>query len=321
MPQTVIARSANEILALRDRWDWLYSQCRATIFQSFKWNWIASRVFAEREFPYVIYSEADHGQALLPLCINRRRNSLACLGDVLFDYRDVLAIGEDDATMAAWSEAARLGLPFSSGGLLASASPQWSAFQLNQFYRSPHVRVSDGSADLFACKHTRSASRLRKLQRMGVELRKYAPPTAALLRWIYEQKASQPPEAGENVFSDPCRIEFMAEITSTGPLQEEVFTLEIQQRCIAALVTLRESDCRRFYTIWFDQNWSRHSPGISLIYEVTRRSLAEGLDCDYMTGEQSYKMRFATSVEQLYWVDASVEQMKAAGRNRMELAA
>jgi len=74
---------------------------------------------------------------------------------------------------------------------------------------------------------------------------------------------------------------------------------------VASLVTFIDGNVRRFYTIQFDPGWAKYSPGTVLIYEVTRRSLEAGLDCDYMTGEHAYKMRFATAVVPMYWVQAS----------------
>lgn len=321
MRQIIVAHTADEMLALRSRWEYLQARCPSTIFQSFKWNWIAAKSFADREPPYVVFAETSSGMALLPLCINLERRKLSCLGDVLFDYRDVLAIGEDTALLAAWDTVARLGVPFSSGGLEASFHAKWAGFHLNPFYRAPQVKCSEISADRFAVTHTRSASRLRRLERMGVVFAEHTPASPAVTRWIYEQKAAQPPEAGENVFSDARRIEFMNAVASNEPHDVEAFTFEIAGKCIAALVTLREHRCRRFYTIWFDLQWAKHSPGISLIYEVTRRSLDQGLNCDYMTGEQDYKMRLATFVEPLYWIEASAEELRMLPERRSAVAA
>jgi CelD/BcsL family acetyltransferase involved in cellulose biosynthesis len=316
----VLARTAAEILALRSRWEYLQARCPRTIFQSFKWNWLAAQFF-DHEEPHAIFCETGNGMAILPLCINPARRVLAGLGDVLFDYRDVLSIGDDEALLAAWEQASRIELPFSAGGLQASSHKRWAGFHLNPFYRTPIVKAVEISADCFAERHSRSVSRLRRLERMGLIVREHIPASPTMLRWVYQQKAIQPPEAAENVFTDPRRIEFMATVGENDPHSEEVFALEMAGKCIAALVTLREHRCRRFYTIWFDQQWARHSPGISLIYEVTRRSLAEGLTCDYMTGEQDYKMRFATSVEPLYWIEASAEELRTLGERREVLAA
>ncbi|HEV7673325.1 MAG TPA: GNAT family N-acetyltransferase, partial [Candidatus Angelobacter sp.] len=65
----------------------------------------------------------------------------------------------------------------------------------------------------------------------------------------------------------------------------------------------------RFYTGWFAAEYEKHSPALALIYEITRQSLANGLDCDYMTGEQPYKMRLATNLVALYKVRASSEKL------------
>jgi CelD/BcsL family acetyltransferase involved in cellulose biosynthesis len=319
--QIIVARTADEMLALRGRWEYLHARCSSTVFQSFKWNWIAAKSFTDREPPYVVFAETNSGMALLPLCINLDRRTLSCLGDVLFDYRDVLAIGDDTALLAAWDAVSRLGLPFSSGGVQASSHARWAGFHLNPFYRTPLVKDAEISAECFAATHPRSASRLRRLERMGVVFAEHSPASPALVRWLYEQKAIQPPEAGENVFSDPRRIEFINAVAENDPHYEEAFTFEMAGNCIAALVALREHRCRRFYTIWFDQQWARYSPGISLIYEVTRRSLAQGLNCDYMTGEQDYKMRLATSVEPLYWIEASAEELRMLPERRSVVAA
>lgn len=316
----VLARTIDEILALQSRWEYLQARSPATVFQSFHWNSTAARIF-DHEEPHIIFCETEGGMALLPLCIDRVRNVVACLGDVLFDYRDALTIGEPDALLAAWQEATSFDLPFSSGGLLESSRSRWAGFHLSSFYGRPVVRTADGRAGLFSKNHARSASRLRRLERMGVTLREYTPAEPDLLRWIYEQKAAQPPESGANVFRDPRRIEFMIAVAKADPHRVELSTLEFEGRCIAALVTLRERHWRRFYTIWFAQEWATHSPGIGLIYEITRRSLEQDLNCDYMTGEQGYKMRFATAVEPMYWVDASSDQLRSLSESRKIVAA
>ena len=89
----------------------------------------------------------------------------------------------------------------------------------------------------------------------------------------------------------------------------EIFTLENDKRMAAALVVLRDGGSRRFYTGWFAPEYEKHSPALALIYEITRQSLAAGLDCDYMTGEQPYKMRLATNAVPLYRVRATADQL------------
>jgi CelD/BcsL family acetyltransferase involved in cellulose biosynthesis len=67
-----------------------------------------------------------------------------------------------------------------------------------------------------------------------------------------------------------------------------------------------------------DPGWASHSPGIALLFEATRQTLCEGLDCDYMTGEQPYKLRFSTASQSLYKVDATAEQLAAIKRQSAE---
>ena len=47
-------------------------------------------------------------------------------------------------------------------------------------------------------------------------------------------------------------------------------------------------------------------------------SLEDGLDCDYMTGEQPYKLRLATNTVPLYRVSATAERMAEIGAGRGE---
>ena len=85
-------------------------------------------------------------------------------------------------------------------------------------------------------------------------------------------------------------------------------------------MTFVDGGTRRFYTTWMDPAWSRHSPGIALLFEATRLTLEQGLDCDYMTGEQPYKLRFATGSEPLYKVEATAQQLAGVRENMGEVA-
>ena len=48
-----------------------------------------------------------------------------------------------------------------------------------------------------------------------------------------------------------------------------------------------------------------------LIFDVTRETLEEGLDVDFMTGEYAYKNRLATALVPLYRVRAGAGQMRS----------
>jgi CelD/BcsL family acetyltransferase involved in cellulose biosynthesis len=133
-----------------------------------------------------------------------------------------------------------------------------------------------------------------------------------LVRTIYELKATQFPNEADNIFLDAHRRDFMALACEAMGDRCEIFTLETATQLVAALVTLRDAEARRFYTIYFDPAWSKFSPGTVLIYEVTARTLAEGLDCDYMTGEYGYKNRLATAMVPLLKVDATADDLAQA---------
>jgi CelD/BcsL family acetyltransferase involved in cellulose biosynthesis len=156
---------------------------------------------------------------------------------------------------------------------------------------------------------------LRKLQRAGAELKHYTGEDSRLVRWIYEQKAQQPTPDGANVFSDHERIDFMVAWCAMAGPRCDIFCFEAGSQIISALVTFRDetsrTPARRFYTICFDPHWEKFSPGTLLVYEVTRRSLAEGLDADFMTGEQPHKLRLATTSVPLYRASAQPDDLHA----------
>jgi CelD/BcsL family acetyltransferase involved in cellulose biosynthesis len=180
------------------------------------------------------------------------------------------------------------------------------------FAAAPGVSCAQVSAEEFAAAHTRLARNLRRMERLGFAMRAYDGDNPQLLRSIYAAKAQQD-EA--SLFHDSVRVEFMVSAAGLMPDVFEIFTLENGSQLAAAVVTLRDRRCRRFYTGWFAPEYEKHSPALALIYEVTRRSLAEGMDCDYMTGEQPYKMRLATNSVPLYRV-RTAEKLAAAGRAR-----
>jgi CelD/BcsL family acetyltransferase involved in cellulose biosynthesis len=119
-----------------------------------------------------------------------------------------------------------------------------------------------------------------------------------------------------SLFHDPARIEFLVSAAAQMPETFEIFTLEKGPILAAAVVTLLDRGTRRFYTGWFAPEYEKHSPALALIYEITRQSLAAGLDCDYMTGEQPYKMRLATSSMPLYKLRATAEELSTLDRTQ-----
>jgi hypothetical protein len=284
-----------------------------TIFQNFDLSVLAGTFFAGREEPFILWAEASYGAAIIPAAI-RHDGSLRLLGEELFDYRCFLQQGDPEVVRTAVAALAQLGRPLEITAIReAEAATLKDGLPLLPFCCAPSVLCRDTSADEFALAHSRLGRNLRRLARLGFAMHRYGGDYPGLVRFIYRKKAAQ---TLDSLFRDPARVEFMVNAAALLQDRFEIFTLEDEASIAAALVVLREDGCRRFYTGWFAPQLEKHSPALSLIYEVTRQSLAEGLDCDYMTGEQPYKLRLATCSVPLYRVQATAEQLNSHRQER-----
>lgn len=307
MIRLTIFRSAAEIEKLRPLWEELCRSNPATIFQQFELNRLAAELFADREQPFVVSAEASYGAAIVPAAVRRQDGTIRLLGEELFDYRGFLQRGDPEVLRSALAALAGLKKPLSVVAMRTEEAKQVpEELPLMNFCAAPAVRAAELPESEFAGRHLRLARNLRRLQRLGYEPRRYGGYQPGLLAQIYQRKAEQDPES---LFHDPLRVQFMLRAGQLLPEQFEIFTLECGSDTAAALVTLRDRRVRRFYTGWFAPELSKHSPCLSLIYEVTRQSLTAGLDCDYMTGEQPYKLRLATTSAPLRRLTASSEQL------------
>jgi CelD/BcsL family acetyltransferase involved in cellulose biosynthesis len=312
-----IATTPAEIERLRPTWERLYRPAEQTAFQSFELNALAARHFSDREAPYIVAAENGSSAALIPAAVRAGTNEITLLGESLFDYRDVLHRGSPEALEAAWAEVAKLKRPMSFIALRPESHPRWAMVPTTSFANAPCVRHQDIDCDEFRAAHNRLGMYYRRLIKRGAHFHSHTGKESNLVRTIYERKATQFPNEPNNIFLDPHRREFMVMACEAMGDRCEIFTLEHGTQLIAALVTLHDAEARRLYTIYFDPAWSKFSPGIVLIYEVTARTLNEGLDCDYMTGEYGYKNRLATAMVPLLKVEASADDLAlAALRNQ-----
>jgi CelD/BcsL family acetyltransferase involved in cellulose biosynthesis len=310
-----VCRSAGEMLRLRPLWERLYAARNYTIFQSFGLNLLAVERFADREEPYVVCAESPNGAAIVPAVLRHRDGTIRLLGEELFDYRLLLHSSDDETLRAAVCKLAELGSPLEIVAFReGDRDVVTSELELLPFAAAPGVSCAQVSAEDFAAGHTRLTRNLRRMERLGCELKRYDGANAPLLRWIYAAKAGQ---SASSLFHDFARIEFLVSAAAMMPEVFEIFTLENGGQMAAAVVTLRDGGCRRFYTGWFAPDYEKHSPALALIFEITRQTLAEGMDCDYMTGEQPYKMRLATNSVKLYRVRATSEELAAMGREKL----
>jgi len=300
-----VARNAAEIDALRSAWEFIERE-QGTIFQTFQWNRLAASLFADREEPYFVLCESDSGVAIIPAVIRRESQTISFAGETLFDYRDYLACG-DPALDQGWQQLTTLGLPFTVTAIRQPEAAIWNQLPKSFYSRSPRLSPDEISAADFAHSHARAFSRLHKLERMGLEIRQYSG-RDAVVRWIYELRSRQ--SIPGELFHDSRRVDFMVAVCAQEGSRCQVFTLEHGGTLAGAVITFRDREFRRFYTTYYDRTWARYSPGVSLLFEIARRSLQEGLSFDLMTGEQPYKLRIAQNAEDLFQVTATPQQMK-----------
>ena len=310
-----MARSIGEVEALRPLWEEGVRAGTATIFQNLDWNLLALRTFRDERACFVA-CESDSSLAILPTVV--RNGALGLTGGPLFDYRDAVCAGNSSAFHAALETVARWNLPFSVAGVLErTAGTRWPALATQHWTAAPFVSAKDMSAESFALEHARGRRALRRLCEMGATVRKIGA-TPELMDELYREKAKEPSVHGTNVFRDDRCIKFMAAVVAVPSTRCEVFLLEIGSDRLAALVTFIDGHVRRFYTTWMNPAWGKHSPGIALLFEATRQTLEDGLDCDYMTGEQPYKLRFATGSEPLCKIEATAEQLAESRHHDLE---
>jgi CelD/BcsL family acetyltransferase involved in cellulose biosynthesis len=285
------------------------------MFQSFDWNLLALKAFSDQA-PNFVAVEKDSSVAILPIVVHN--GALVFAGGPLFDYRDAICAGDPSVVEAALETAASLGLPLSIAGVRGMAAAEWwSRLSPQTWTEAPFVSRQLITPEAFTAKHARSRRALRRLNDRGAQVKTIKGTPGAVER-ILRSKAGEPAGWGVNVFRDERCIEFMRSVVALPNTRCGLFLLEVAEQPIAALVTFVEPGTRRFYTTWMDAAWSHHSPGIALLFEATRLTLEEGLDCDYMTGEQPYKLRFATGSEPLYRIEASVERLSALTREAVE---
>lgn len=301
--------------ALAPLWNELLGKQRHSFFQRFSWNRLAAEVFCDRLTPFVVSVQSDNGAAIIPAAINNRNGDTELLGELLFDYRDVLHLGEREVLRTAWQKLATLGRPLHVLSISQTADGgRWARFPLELFARAPMVEGAHLTEEAFRLQHSRLGRQMRRLQKQGAVLRCSSGHDSRLLRHLYNCKRSQFAANQENVFTDCRRGEFMVAAAGLEGSSCEVYALETNALLVAGLVTFRDDHIRRFYTTYFNPEWARYSPGQALLYEITAQSLGNGLSCDFMTGEYPYKLRLANASQTLFRLDLSAEQLVQISR-------
>ena len=298
MPARLIT-SLPELEDLRPMWQKLEQGEGYTRFQSFEWNLLAARIMGNREVPVFAVTETGNGAAIIPAV--QVGDELSLAGETLFDYRTVLSCGEPDAMHPAWSELSSMGLPLRFTAYREGTRTPHSRVLLEEFVAAPAVLSEVGMES-----HPRLERYLVALKRSGCELRRHSGPSRRLLDHIYVEKSKQP----GSLFTDSLRRELAIQMFLAIDSTCEVFTIETAGTLVAALVTFLERNWRRCYTTYFHPAWAKYSPGTVLLDEAVETTIAEGRDCDLMTGEQAYKTRLANSRVHLYRASISVDVLR-----------
>lgn len=301
-----VARIVAEIEALASVWDGFINP-ELSMFQSHRWNLLAAKIFGQREEPYFVIAEDDNGTAILPAVVRAQSRTIGFAGEALFDYRDYLATGDPAPLVPAWQELASLDMPVSVTAIRRTNARIWQRMPKEFFSRAPRIYRSETTWEQLVQNHSRAFSRVRKLERMGLRITQYSG-GSSLVEEIYRRRTAQ--SSAGDLFHDPLRSQFMVAICRSEGARCEVFALEHGSTLAAALVTFRDGDWRRLYTTFYDHRWARFSPGISLLFEIVRRSLEQGLNIDFMTGEQPYKMRMVQSAQDLFTVSSTAQQLR-----------
>jgi CelD/BcsL family acetyltransferase involved in cellulose biosynthesis len=306
-----IAQSPSEMDALAPLWNSLLRDQEHTTFQSFSWNRLAAAVFADRLTPFVVSVESESGAAIIPAAIHKQKRRVELLGEVLFDYRDVLHLGDAGLLLAAWRTIAARSMPLHVLAIdEVGRDTRWESFSAKPFANAPQVFSTSTTEDAFRLAHSRLGRQTRRLAKQGIVLRTYAGSESKVVRHLYDCKRTHfATDESDNVFLDQKRCHFMVEVAALEGPRCEIYTLEKDAQLVAGLVTFLDGRVRRFYTIYFNPEWARYSPGQALLYEITARSLGRGLSCDYMTGEYSYKLRLANGSRRLYEVNINSQRL------------
>src|SRR5204863_8530028 len=147
----------------------------------------------------------------LPAAINPGDGQICFLGETLFDYRDYLAQGDPEVLRAAWQKLIELELPLHVLSVRRPEAAIWKELPKASYSGAPYLLASSITPEQFSTAHTRKGSRLRRLFRMGIELRQYSGEDKSFVTKIYLCKGAQ--GGAGTLFQDELRRNFMCEIT------------------------------------------------------------------------------------------------------------
>ncbi|HXR98412.1 MAG TPA: GNAT family N-acetyltransferase [Terriglobales bacterium] len=266
----------------------------ATVFQTFDFarHWMAT--FSQAEVEIWVHTTSS---LVLPLA--RRDGTVSLVGEGLFDYCDLIGpapYGTDGPVLQQAAEIVMAGnaRPRATGVRADSRfSDFWRRLGEGRYFSAAPQRPADAGA----LGHTRIARRWQRAEHAGVraheetEMRE----RRATLDWILERKQHHP----ANMLGELER-QWIETVVEHSPHLAEVWSLRRGEHIMSGLLCWRCPPTRYCYTIAHEPSDAALSPGILLLYFVVNRSMSSGWDIDFLTGEQAFKLRFATRRQPLH---------------------
>lgn len=179
-----------------------------------------------------------------------------------------------------------------------------AAAAITPFAAAPQLRRGAGGAasvEEFARGHGRAEERLRQAERRGWLGRvEQAAERRELLAWLLEQKQRRMEARGETNVLQAGEAEWLGAMVGLGrEAGVELWAYRRDGRPAAGLLTFLLPPVRYGYLLAFAAEMAAASPGITLLYFVLRATIGAGMDFDFLTGAQAYKLRFANATRRL----------------------
>ncbi|MGH9394473.1 MAG: GNAT family N-acetyltransferase, partial [Terriglobales bacterium] len=115
-----------------------------------------------------------------------------------------------------------------------------------------------------------------------------------LLQWLLEQKRQACTGRGEHNALGTREQAWLEAMVAQERTLAELWSLTRGGERAAALLCWRTAAVRYGYTIGYNPRMAALSPGVLVLFAVLRQTMKEGRAFNFLTGEQAYKLRFAT---------------------------
>jgi Acetyltransferase (GNAT) domain len=284
-----------DLAGLEGAWRAAGAAGSGSVFQEFAFSRRWAQIVG-REAEIAVWTSRD-APLVVPLAI--RGGRLGLIGEGLFDYLDLIGgrarEAENEAAEAAhslvWRKGRSTGIPEASlhhgfwRRLAGAARP----------YSAAPVRAAGGDLER---EHARAAWRWAKA---GAELTRAEDGDARrrLLAWLLDRKARGLAARGQASVIGRLEQAWIVAMVEHEACFAELWELRRRGERLAALLCWRDARTRYAYTIAYDPGAAALSPGVLALYGVLRHTMKEGRCFNFLTGEQAFKLRFATHRERL----------------------